>query len=42
LQSPSVHRAHSHVDHLKLLPFWGELCGGPRFEEIVASFAPKE
>lgn len=27
---------------LKLLPFWGPLRGDPRFEEIVASLAPKE
>ncbi len=26
---------------LKLLPFWDPLCGDPRFEEIVASLAPK-
>jgi hypothetical protein len=27
---------------LKLLPFWDPLRGDPRFEKIVASFAPKE
>ena len=27
---------------LKLLPFWNPLRGDPRFEKIVASFAPKE
>ena len=27
---------------LKLLPFWDPLRGDPRFEEIVASLAPKE
>jgi hypothetical protein len=27
---------------LKLLPFWDSLRGDPRFEEIVASLAPKE
>jgi TolB-like protein/Tfp pilus assembly protein PilF len=27
---------------LKLLPFWDPLRGNPRFEQIVASFAPKE
>jgi len=27
---------------LKLLPFWDPLRGDPRFEQIVASFAPKE
>ena len=26
---------------LKLLPFWDPLRGDPRFEKIVASFAPK-
>jgi hypothetical protein len=26
---------------LKLLPYWGPLRGDPRFEKIVASFAPK-
>jgi len=26
---------------LKLLPFWDPLRGDPRFEEIVASLAPK-
>ncbi len=26
---------------LKLLPFWDQLRGDPRFEEIVASLAPK-
>ncbi len=27
---------------LKLLPFWDPLRGDPRFEQIVASLAPKE
>jgi hypothetical protein len=27
---------------LKLSPFWDPLRGDPRFEKIVASFAPKE
>ena len=27
---------------LKLMPFWDPLRGDPRFEEIVASLAPKE
>jgi hypothetical protein len=27
---------------LKLLPFWDNLRGDPRFEKIVASLAPKE
>ena len=27
---------------LKLLPFWDALRGDPRFEQIVASLAPKE
>ena len=27
--------------HLKLLPFWDPLRGDPRFEQIVASLAPK-
>lgn len=27
--------------HLKLLSFWDPLRGDPRFEEIVASLAPK-
>ena len=27
---------------LKLFPFWDPLRGDPRFEKIVASFAPKE
>jgi len=27
---------------LKLLPFWDPLRGDPRFEKIVASFAPKD
>jgi hypothetical protein len=27
---------------LKLLPFWDPLRGDPRFEKIVASFAPKK
>ncbi len=27
---------------LKLFPFWDPLRGDPRFEQIVASFAPKE
>jgi len=27
---------------LKLFPFWDQLRGDPRFEKIVASFAPKE
>jgi serine/threonine-protein kinase len=27
---------------LKLLPFWDPLRGDPRFEQILASFAPKE
>ena len=27
---------------LKLLPYWDPLRGDPRFEKIVASFAPKE
>jgi tetratricopeptide (TPR) repeat protein len=27
---------------LKLLPFWDPLRGDPRFEKIVASFAPKQ
>jgi hypothetical protein len=27
---------------LKLLPFWDPLRGDPRFEEIVASLAPKQ
>jgi hypothetical protein len=26
---------------LKLMPFWDALRGDPRFEEIVASLAPK-
>jgi hypothetical protein len=26
----------------KLLPFWDPLRGDPRFEEIVASLAPKQ
>jgi hypothetical protein len=28
--------------NLKLFPFWDPLRGDPRFEEIVASLAPKE
>jgi TolB-like protein/class 3 adenylate cyclase len=28
--------------HLKLLPYWDPLRGDPRFEQIVASLAPKE
>ena len=27
---------------LKLHPYWGPLRGDPRFEQIVASFAPKD
>jgi hypothetical protein len=27
---------------LKLLPFWDPLRGDPRFEQIVASLAPKK
>jgi len=27
---------------LKLFPFWYSLRGDPRFEQIVASFAPKQ
>jgi hypothetical protein len=27
---------------LKLFPFWDPLRGDPRFEQIVASLAPKE
>jgi len=27
---------------LKLLPFWEPLRGDPRFEQIVASFAPND
>ena len=27
---------------LKLLPFWDPLRGDPRFEKILASFAPKD
>jgi hypothetical protein len=27
---------------LKLFPFWEPLRGDPRFDKIVASFAPKE
>ena len=27
--------------NLKLLPLWDPLCGGPRFEQIAASLAPK-
>ena len=27
---------------LKLLPFWDPLRGDPRFEQIIASLAPKE
>jgi hypothetical protein len=27
---------------LKLLPFWDPLRGDPRFEQIVASLAPKQ
>src|SRR5204863_6373220 len=27
---------------LRLLPFWDPLRGDPRFEQIVASFAPKK
>ena len=27
---------------LKLMPFWDPLRGDPRFEQIVASFAPKK
>jgi len=27
---------------LKLFPFWDPLRGDPRFEQIVASFAPKD
>jgi hypothetical protein len=27
---------------LKLMPFWDPLRGDPRFEQIVASLAPKE
>ena len=27
---------------LKLMPFWDPLRGDPRFEQIVASFAPKQ
>jgi len=27
---------------LKLLPFWDPLRGNPRFEQIVASLAPKQ
>jgi len=28
--------------HLRLFPLWDPLRGDPRFEEIVASLAPKE
>jgi hypothetical protein len=31
-----------HYGSLKLLPFWQPLRGDPRFEQIVASLAPKE
>jgi hypothetical protein len=27
---------------LKVFPFWDPVRGDPRFEQIVASFAPKE
>jgi TolB-like protein/class 3 adenylate cyclase/Tfp pilus assembly protein PilF len=40
-QSPGGHQVASY-GALKLLPFWDPLRGGPRFEKIIASLAPKE
>jgi hypothetical protein len=39
-QSPGGYEVASY-GALKLLPFWDPLRGDPRFEKIVASFAPK-
>jgi hypothetical protein len=41
LRAPQASLALSY-GALKLLPFWDPLRGDPRFEEIVASLAPKE
>jgi len=32
----------THYGYLKTFPFWDPLRGDPRFEQIVASLAPKE
>ena len=43
-QLASVVRQPSDVSYgqLKLMPFWDPLRGDPRFDQIVASLAPKE
>jgi TolB-like protein/Tfp pilus assembly protein PilF len=41
LRAPAVSQMLSY-GALKLLPFWDSLRGDPRFEQIVASFAPKD
>jgi len=40
-QSPGGYQVATY-GALKLLPFWDPLRGDPRFEQIVASLAPKE
>jgi hypothetical protein len=37
-----VSGAYVSYGRLKLLPYWDPLRGDPRFEQIVASLAPKE
>jgi len=42
LEAAVRYPGHLSYGELKLLPFWDPLRGSPRFEQIVASLAPKQ